>query len=156
MDKQIFEERTCALWPSLVRTARCIVRDTGDAEDAAAQAVLSCYQALPRLRNEAAFEAWMMRACINESRRILRRRGRVELRDDLSTLNIPAREKEATLSDWLSLLPERDRLPLHLMYACDMTLDQIAAALGVPHGTAASRICRARKRLRTILEKEGL
>lgn len=156
MDKQTFEERTRALWDAMVRTARCIVRDAADAEDAAAQAVLSCYQALPRLRNEAAFEAWMMRACINESRRILRRRGRIVLLDDLTALRIPAQEKAETLEDYLALLPERDRLPLHLMYACDMTLDQIAAALGVPHGTAASRICRARKRLRTILEKEGL
>ena len=33
---------------------------------------------------------------------------------------------------------------------------EIAAVLGVPRGTAASRLSRGRRRLREILEKEGL
>ena len=50
--------------------------------DAAAQAVLNCYRRLASLRREDAFDAWLMRACLNEARNILRRRGRVELRGD--------------------------------------------------------------------------
>ena len=62
---------------------------------------------------------------------------------------------EPTLCELLMRLPERDRLPLSLMYASDMPLERIAVVLGVPRGTAASRISRARKKLKAILEQEG-
>ena len=175
MDKHTFEQRVRSLWPAMVRTARCLVRDTSDAEDAAAQAVLRCWQSLPRLRNESAFEAWVMRACVNEAKMILRRQRRVQPRSDL--LQTMAQGSgdirpgdgllsggwpgdgwpgdEPTLCELLMRLPERDRLPLSLMYANDMPLERIAAVLGVPRGTAASRISRARKKLKAILEQEG-
>lgn len=155
MDKQTFEERVRALWPAMVRTARLIVREPSDAEDAAAQAVLNCWQSLPRLRKDDAFEAWAMRACVNEAKIILRRRRRVEPRDELPSPAVAGPDAELTLGDLLAHLPERDRLPLTLMYASDMPLEQIAKVLGVPRGTAASRISRARKKLKTILEQEG-
>ena len=155
MDKQTFEARVVRRWNALVRTARCIVRDESDAEDAAAQAVLNCYEALPRLRDEAFFETWLTRACINEARMILRRRKRVEPRDALPAPGAQSGPPDATLSDLLLRLPERDRLPLTLTYACDMTVDELARTLGVPRGTAASRVSRARKKLRHILEQEG-
>lgn len=69
----------------MVRLARCVVSDQADAEDAAAQAVLNCYRRLSSLRREEAFDAWLMRACVNEARSILRRRARVELRGDWPT-----------------------------------------------------------------------
>ena len=83
MDKQNFEQRVRILWPAMVRTARCLVRDASDAEDAAAQAVLRCWQNLPRLRDENAFEAWAMRACVNEAKTLLRKQRRVQPRSDL-------------------------------------------------------------------------
>ena len=180
MDKQTFERRMWDLWPAMVRTARCLVPSASDAEDAAAQAVLKCWQNLPRLRDENAFEAWAMRTCINESKMILRRQRRVQPRSDL--LQAMAQESpggwagggspyrgspyrgsrderwpgdEPTLGEMLALLPERDRLPVSLMYESDMPLEQIAAVLGVPRGTVASRISRARKKLKAILEQEG-
>ena len=185
MDKQNFEQRVRILWPAMVRTARCLVRDASDAEDAAAQAVLRCWQNLLRLREENAFEAWAMRACVNEAKMILRKQRRVQPRSDLwqAMAHSPgdARSEgswsgggfagsgwpgdgwpsdgwpgdELTLHELLMRLPERDRLPLSLMYASDMPLNQIATALGVSRGTAASRISRARKKLKAILEQEG-
>ena len=155
MDKPTFEARTRALWPAMVRTARCIVRQQSDAEDAAAQAVLNCWKALPRLRDENAFEAWAMRSCINEAKMILRRQRRVEPRDEIPSPAIPGPGETLSLRDMLMCLPERDRLPLALMYESGLSLEQIAKALGVPRGTAASRLSRARTKLKTILEKEG-
>lgn len=154
MDRLSFETRVRALWPAMVRAARCIVRDRSDAEDAAAQAVLNCWKALPGLRREEVFETWAMRACINEARMILRRRKRIELRDEMPEQCAEPHEPD-TLRDVLLRLPQKDALVLTLMYYEDYTVDQIAAALGVPRGTVGSRISRARKKLKVILEQEG-
>ena len=155
MDKETFESRVRALWPALVRAARCVVRQPSDAEDAAAQAVCNCYAALPRLRDESRFDAWLMRACINEAKMILRRSRRVDLQSELPDIPQSAPQDAQSLAEWLALLPQKDRLALTLMYYNDLSLSQIAQALGVPQGTAASRISRARKKLKTILEQEG-
>ena len=155
MDRQTFESRVRAIWPALVRAARCVVREPSDAEDAAAQAVCNCYAALPRLRDESRFEAWLTRSCINEARMILRRGKHVELRDDFPDIPVRGPEDAQSLAEWLALLPQKDRLVLTLMYYNDLSLSQLAQALGVPKGTAASRVSRARKKLKTILEQEG-
>lgn len=154
MDRSSFETRVRALWPALVRTAQCIVRERGDAEDAAAQAVLNCWKALPGLRHEEVFETWAMRACINEARMILRRRKRIELPGELPEQAAEMREPD-TLREKLLRLPQKDALVLTLMYYEEYSVDQIAAALSMPRGTVASRMSRARKKLRAILEQEG-
>lgn len=59
MDKIGFEARVRALWPGMVRLARCVTHSHADAEDAAAQAVLNCYRRLASLRREDAFDAWL-------------------------------------------------------------------------------------------------
>ena len=80
MDKIGFEARVRALWPGMVRLARCVTHSHADAEDAAAQAVLNCYRRLASLRREDAFDAWLMRACLNEARSSTRPRRRRMLR----------------------------------------------------------------------------
>ena len=155
MDKATYGTKVSESFDELCRIAMCITRNRSDAEDAVSQAVLNCYEALPRLRNEAFFRTWLTRACINEARSILRRRRRVEPREDLPAPGRAPQPGETTLDDLLCRLPERDRLPLMLTYACGMRVDDLARALGVPRGTAASRVSRARKKLRLILEQEG-
>ena len=155
MDKATYGTKVSESFDELCRIAMCITRNRSDAEDAVSQAVLNCYEALPRLRNEAFFRTWLTRACINEARSILRRRRRVEPREDLPAPGRTPQPGETTLDDLLCRLPERDRLPLMLTYACGMRVDELARALGVPRGTAASRVSRARKKLRLILEQEG-
>lgn len=153
MDRSSFETRVRALWPALVRTAWCIVRERSDAEDAAAQAVLNCWKALPGLRREELFETWAMRACLNEARMILRRRKRIELPGEIPEQAAEMREMD-TLREMLRRLPQKDALVLTLMYYEDYSVDQIAKTLGIPRGTAGSRISRARRKLRTLLEQE--
>lgn len=75
-----------------------------------AQAVLNCYRRLASLRREDAFDAWLMRACLNEARNILRRRGRVELRGDWP--DTPAgTDGGPELTPLLMRLDEKERVP---------------------------------------------
>lgn len=155
MDRSGFESRVRALWPGMVRLARCVTHSHADAEDAAAQAVLNCYRRLSSLRNDSALDAWLMRACLNEARSILRRRRRIELRSDWPDGPAGA-EDGPQLTPLLMRLDEKERVPLELMYFENYPLDQIASVLGVPRGTAASRLSRGRRKLKAIIEKEGL
>lgn len=155
MDRDTFAQRAGAIWPGMVRVAACVVRNQSDAEDAAAQAVLRCYERLPSLRSEEALEAWMMRACINQARTLLRRQGRVVLRDEWPEEAANAPQERTGLMPLLMRLPQKDRMVLVLMYYENQSVDEIARVLGVPRGTAASRISRARKRLRALWEEEA-
>lgn len=155
MDRDTFARRASALWPGMVRVAACVLRNQSDAEDAAAQAVLRCYERLPSLRREESLEAWMMRTCVNQARTLLRRRGRFVLRDEWPEEAADAPKEGPALMPLLMRLKQKDRLVLVLMYYENQTVDEIARVLGVPRGTAASRIARARKRLRALWEEEA-
>ena len=138
MDKIGFEARVRALWPGMVRLARCVThsqcRRRGRRRAGSAQLLPP-----PRLAPAAGreFDAWLMRACLNEARNILRRRGRVELRGDWP--DTPAgTDGGPELTPLLMRLDEKERVPLELMDSENYPLEEIAAVLGVPRGTAAS------------------
>jgi RNA polymerase sigma-70 factor (ECF subfamily) len=55
----------------------------------------------------------------------------------------------------LAMLPEGDREVLTLFFLRDLSISEAADVLGVPPGTVKSRLHKARKSLREILEREG-
>jgi RNA polymerase sigma-70 factor (ECF subfamily) len=55
----------------------------------------------------------------------------------------------------LSQLALPDREVLTLFFLEDLTIDEMAAVLGIPSGTVKSRLFKARRDLRRVLEKEG-
>lgn len=56
----------------------------------------------------------------------------------------------------MQALEETDRAILQLQYGQGMTGAQIAAALGLHSATVRQRSCRARQKLKQLLEQEGL
>lgn len=56
----------------------------------------------------------------------------------------------------MQTLEETDRAILQLQYGQGMTGAQIAAALGLHSATVRQRSCRARQKLKQLLEQEGL
>ena len=144
-----------ALWPGLVRLARCVTHSEADAEDAAAQAVLNCYRRLASLRREDAFDRMADAGLPQRSAQHLRRRKRTELRGDWPDL--PAGGGAEAGADAASdASAGKGARAAELMYFENYPLEEIAAVLGVPRGTAASRLSRGRRRLRAIIEEEGL
>jgi RNA polymerase sigma-70 factor, ECF subfamily len=142
--------------------ARRILRDMDMAEDATQQALLAIWQHLPQLRDPARFEAWsyrlLVRACYAE--------GRMERRWAPNLRLLPVDESLA--DDGLSSVVDRDmlergfrRLSLDhrtvvvLHHYLDLPLERVAEILGIPVGTAHSRLHHAMRAMRAALDADS-
>jgi RNA polymerase sigma-70 factor (ECF subfamily) len=146
----------------LLAVARRILRDIDLAEDATQQALLAIWQDLPQLRDPARFEAWsyrlLVRACYAEGRR--QRSWSPNLRA------LPAVEPGSADDDLTSVV-DRDQLErgfrrlsidhravVVLHHYLDLPLDRVAEILGIPPGTAHSRLHHAMRALRAALDAD--
>jgi RNA polymerase sigma factor (sigma-70 family) len=142
--------------------SRRILRDVDLAEDATQQALLAIWQDLPQLRDPARFEAWsyrlLVRACYGE--------GRKERRWAPNLRLMPA--DESIGNEDLSSVVDRDQLErgfrrlsldhrtvVVLHHYLDLPLDRVAEILGIPVGTAHSRLHHAMRALRSALEADA-
>jgi RNA polymerase sigma factor (sigma-70 family) len=139
-----------------------ILRDPEQAKDAVQNALIKAWRDLPTLRDPEAFDAWLhrlvVRACLDEARR--HRRYRVTY--DLPTIEVAAPESgEAIIADrdqlergFVRLEPEM-RAVIVLHHYFDLPLPAVAESLGIPLGTAKSRLHRAVGLLRAALDADA-
>ena len=115
------------------------------------EALVRAWRDLPTLRTADRFDAWLhrllVRACIDEARRLRRHRVDVELASiDVAGHRRPLvdRWSTATSSNAASSASSpRMRALIVLHYYLDLPLPEVAGALGIPLGTAKSRLHRA-------------
>jgi RNA polymerase sigma factor (sigma-70 family) len=142
--------------------ARLILRDPDQAKDAVQEALVRAWRDLPTLRDPARFDAWLhrllVRSCIDEARRLRRHRFDVEL----SPLHAPAVGDGVSLTDdrdqlerGFSRLPPEDRALIVLHHDLDLPMPEVARALGIPLGTAKSRLHRALQVMRAALDADA-
>ena len=142
--------------------ARRILRDIDLAEDATQQALLAIWQDLPQLHDPARFEAWsyrlLVRACYAEGRK-----------ERSWTANLRLLPVDAPIvDDGLSSVVDRDELEagfrrlsidhravVVLHHYVDLPLERVAEILGIPTGTAHSRLHHAMRALRAALEADS-
>jgi RNA polymerase sigma-70 factor (ECF subfamily) len=147
----------------LDRAARLMVRDPELARDAVQDALIRAWRDLPGLRDPDRFDAWLHRllahACLDLIRRRRRRAIEVELTNlDTEGAGDPAldlADRELLLEALARLEPEwRAIVVLH--YLLGMPLPEVAASLGIPLGTAKSRLHRAVGAMRaTVTDDPG-
>lgn len=134
-----------------------VLGELDDAEDAAQDAFVKGFERIRSLRDGRRFPAWITQIARNRCRDLLRRRKRrpesplTDLVED--TTAVPP-DRYADLRRALARLTENDRLPLLLYYFDGKNTRTVAAELGLSQGGACSRLYRARRRLRGLLEDE--
>jgi RNA polymerase sigma-70 factor (ECF subfamily) len=161
-DHDAFSELAGAAISRLDSAAWLILRDPEQAKDAVQNALLRAWRDLPTLRDPDRFDPWLhrllVRACIDEARRVRRHRVDVELLD----LNHPATVgPESAIADrdllergFLHLEPgQRALIVLH--HYLDLPLPEVATTLGIPLGTAKSRLHRALHELRAAIDADA-
>ncbi len=139
--------------------ARLILRDRELARDAVQEGFIHAWRNLPTLRDPDRFEAWLhrliFRACID----ILRRRRSRPIEVELSPFEAgPAVADASTtiadrelLDDALRRLDPEWRAVVVLHYYLGMPLPAVAATLGIPIGTAKSRLHRSLAAMRLTI-----
>jgi len=161
-DHDAFAELAATAISGLDSAAWLILRDPDQAKDAVQNALVRAWRDLPTLRESDRFDQWLhrllVRACIDEARRL--RRHRVDT--DLAMTDIHA------TAGMESIVADRDQLErgflrlnaemravIVLHHYLDLSLPDVAASLGIPLGTAKSRLHRALALMRAALEADA-
>ncbi len=142
--------------------ARVVLRDPELARDAVQEALIRAWRDLPGLRDPDRFEAWLYRLTLRASVDQARRRRRRVIEVELSPVQPAAGSDLAgAISDhdalevaFAALNPDHRALVLMHVHL-GMPVPEAAAALGIPLGTAKSRIHRALADMRRTLEAEA-
>jgi RNA polymerase sigma-70 factor, ECF subfamily len=161
-DREAFASLVQLTSDRMYAVATRILRDGHLAEDALQSAFVSAWRSLPSLRDPARFEAWLRRllvhACYAEARR--RRSWTTHIRilpvdgpvgpDGL----ISVVERDA-LDRAFRRLSVEQRAVFVLHHHLGLALTEIAETLGIPAGTARSRLHYATRTLRAAIEADS-
>jgi RNA polymerase sigma-70 factor (ECF subfamily) len=159
---------------ALFRTARAILRDDAEAEDALQEAYFKAYRTIGGFRGEARLSTWLGRIVANEALMRLRKRTRrseiVPLHssataEDLNQISdttmhqgpeISAQRAEMRklIETQIDALPEAYRPVFMLRAVEEFSVEETADILQIPAATVRSRFFRARSLLREALARE--
>ena len=127
--------------------ARLILRDPELARDAVQEAYIRAWRELPGLRDPDRFDAWLHRIIVNACLDLTRRRRRRVIEVDLEPIDAAAPSDIAgdvadrdLLDGALRRLDPGHRAVVVLHFYLGMPLPDVAAAIGIPVGTARSRL----------------
>lgn len=176
-DQEAMEELLCRAHTPVSYQCRKMLRDPRDAEDMTQEILLVVYGRLDKLKEPAAFWGWIntitVTRCINALKR-----GKVDLQfsededghsvlDDLEELDeqqVPDKaldnaETTRMIEEIVNGLPEAQRICVLMYYYDEMSVREIAEAVGIPENTVKSRLNYARKAIKEQVldyEKKGV
>jgi RNA polymerase sigma-70 factor, ECF subfamily len=165
-DSLAFERLMETRVTGMTRTAMAILGREDEARDAVQETLVAAWRSVGSLRDPAAFDPWLTRILVNRCRRGLRRFRVARVReipiDAVSDAEQPRlRDPAGEVVDRRALeraferlsIDERTLLVLH--HLDQRSVAWIAGALGIPEGTAKSRLHAARRALERSLAREA-
>lgn len=158
-DRPALETLLGDVQPALHRYLLGLIRDRSSADDVLQETLVRIYRKLRWLDDPALFRPWAYRIASREAFRFLARRQKTQARDADEALldDVPGPAPDPPAPGDLERLIEHaspaSRAVLLLHYQDDLTIDEIAAVLGIPAGTVKSRLAYGLQRLRQATEK---
>ncbi len=148
----------------LYGTAYMMTRDRPLAEDLVQEALLLAWRNISAFQPGTNLKAWLLRILVNRtiSEQRKKRVTQIELEEGAAALSGPdpgeemllRKEQRARISQSLEMLPHDQRQAVVLRYYADLTVPEMAKALGWREGTVKSRLHRAQARLGQLLSEE--
>ena len=141
-----------------------ILRDQYLAEDALQQALITVWNELPKLRDPDRFDAWTYRLIVRAATAEAHKAGRANpaaplLAGDADVSRAPDEYRAIADRDQLergfSRISAEQRAVLVLQHYAGLSQAEIADVLGIPLGTAGSRIHYAARALRAAIESDS-
>ena len=161
-NRQAYADLTRVRGDRLFGIAQRILRDVDRTEDAVQEALVIAWRDLPELRDPDRFDAWLhrllVRSCIAAA---------VRERRHVANLRVLPLDLPATTDDYLTVadrdqlergfrrLDPQQRAILVLRHYVGYEPSEIAAVLGIPAGTARSRLHHAHRAMRAALEADA-
>ncbi|HXS53670.1 MAG TPA: RNA polymerase sigma factor [Usitatibacter sp.] len=160
---------------TLFRTARAILRDDAEAEDAVQDAYLKAIRAMDAFRSDSKLSTWLVRITVNEALGKLRRSRRaaqviplagdlaegMEAHDNVMDENTRTPEQETLRAESrrimeakIDALPDAFRAVFVLRAIEELSVEEAATVLEIPEATVRTRFFRARSMLRESLSRE--
>ena len=162
-DREAYVDLIRARTDRLFAIAQRILRDIDRAEDALQDALVIAWRDLKGLRDPDRFDAWLQRllinVCISQAARERRRTANLRV--------LPVDDGPAAPDDLLTIgdrdqldrgfrrLPPDQRAILVLHHFLGYQPSEIAEVLGIPSGTARSRLHHAHRAMRAALEADA-
>jgi RNA polymerase sigma-70 factor (ECF subfamily) len=146
---------------TLYRTARAILRDEAEAEDAVQEAYLQAFRALGTFRGDSKLSTWLVRITANEALMRRRRNARTAIAAAIDVEPDSLESEEAgpesdtqrgeirrLLEARIDALPDTYRAVFILRALEELSVEETAGVLGIPEATVRTRYFRARGLLR--------
>ena len=151
LNKDEFESLVIENQISMYRLAMSILKNTDDAEDAVSETILTAYEHLSSLKKSDSFKAWIMTILVNVSKKMLRKKKREVLYDNLGLFEKSIEERTGEMWEAVLMLDEEYGKVVILYYYEGFSTKEIAKILHIPEGTVKSRLSRARSKLQQII-----
>jgi RNA polymerase sigma-70 factor (ECF subfamily) len=157
---------TALAGPAVARldaAARLILRDPELARDAVQDGFVRAWRNLPTLRDPDKFDPWLRQLVVHSCIDITRRRRRRPIEVELTPIHAPATgdissgiADREVLDEALRHLDPEWRAVVVMHYFLGMPLPDVARTLGIPLGTAKSRLHRSLGAMRASIAADAL
>lgn len=150
--------------------ARRLVGNDAATEDLVQEVFIALPSAMRRFRGEASLKTFILSIAVNHSRHHVRaaarrRKALENIADGQSFMDAPAHDPESLsrrkqlaelLQRALDQLPLDQRVAFVLCEVEDRGAPEVAGIVGAPEATVRTRLFHARKKLRNLLERQGV
>ena len=153
---ETLDELLAAHGRELQAVAYLILRDRPAAEDVVIETLLTAFERAGQIRDDRALRSWLLRVATNKALSVRRTESRV-FRLDVVPDRAGSRDLAHDATDRIALLDGVATLPLQmraavvLRYYADLSVDEVAAALGKSPNTIKAQLQTALDRLRVHL-----
>jgi len=156
----------------LFRTARSILKNDSETEDALQDAYVKAWRALAGFRDDAKLSTWLVRIVVNEALGRLRKAGAAVIPLDAQSMinandeslqhqepthpetQAMSAQMRGLLEARIDSLPDVFRTVFVLRAVQELSVEETAVALDIPEATVRSRFFRARGLLREALARD--
>lgn len=142
---------------TVYRISLMYLKNISDAEDAVQDIFLQLIHRNPKFENLEHEKAWLIVTSQNYCKNILNnwwRKKRTDINSVLEPSYIEDLSRDNIWQQVLSL-PNKYKMVIYLYYYEGYSTDEISELLKIKSSTIRTRLCRARKRLKIILEEES-
>ena len=168
-DQKSFEKLYTKYYKKIYAIAFATTKNVSDAEDILQITFSKVWQSISSLDDPSAFNTWVQKIAINESKTLLNKRkpsvsiddeeddsSVTELESDLMLPEVYAEKEDlsARLRQIIYELSDVQRQTITLYYFDNLTISEIAQIMDCTEGTVKSRLYLARKAIRTEIEDQ--